>query len=136
MSSGGKVVECVPNFSEGRRKDVIDAISDAIRNTEGCSLLDVSPGDSTNRTVYTFVGTPVAVVNGALSAAHVAFKTIDMAKQKGLFLVYVFIRMRSDDDPFQVLIQDLVHWMCVLLYLLPTLRWKNVLSCHGNLDSA
>ncbi|XP_031680340.1 formimidoyltransferase-cyclodeaminase-like isoform X1 [Oncorhynchus kisutch] len=53
-----KLVECVPNFSEGRNKKVIDAIAEAISSTEGCSLLDVDPGSSTNRTVYSFVGSP------------------------------------------------------------------------------
>ncbi len=51
-----KIVECVPNFSEGRNKETIDAIADAIEKTSGCTLLDVDPGRSTNRTVYTFVG--------------------------------------------------------------------------------
>ncbi|TRZ01577.1 hypothetical protein DNTS_002581 [Danionella cerebrum] len=78
-----KLVECVPNFSEGRNKEVIDAIADAIRGTEGCSLLDVDPGSSTNRTVYTFVGSPASVIEGALSAALVAFKLIDMGKHSG-----------------------------------------------------
>ena len=50
-----KVVECVPNFSEGRDQDVIAAIAAAIRGTNGCRLLDVDPGASTNRTVYTFL---------------------------------------------------------------------------------
>uniref|UniRef100_A0AAY5EDF4 Formimidoyltransferase-cyclodeaminase n=1 Tax=Electrophorus electricus TaxID=8005 RepID=A0AAY5EDF4_ELEEL len=75
-----KLVECVPNFSEGRNKEVIDAIAGAISATEGCSLLDVDPGASTNRTVYTFVGPPQAVVEGALNAARAAFAIIDMAK--------------------------------------------------------
>uniref|UniRef100_A0A8C9SYA7 Formimidoyltransferase-cyclodeaminase n=1 Tax=Scleropages formosus TaxID=113540 RepID=A0A8C9SYA7_SCLFO len=75
-----KLVECVPNFSEGRNKEVIDAIADAISATDGCSLLDVDPGSSTNRTVYTFVGSPQAVVEGALNAARTAFGLIDMAK--------------------------------------------------------
>ena len=66
-----KLVECVPNFSEGRDRAVIDAIADAIRATAGCTLLDVDPGASTNRTVYTFVGEPEAVVEGALAAARV-----------------------------------------------------------------
>uniref|UniRef100_A0A6Q2Z810 glutamate formimidoyltransferase n=1 Tax=Esox lucius TaxID=8010 RepID=A0A6Q2Z810_ESOLU len=66
-----KLVECVPNFSEGRNKEVIAAIGDAISATEGCSLLDVDPGSSTNRTVYTFVGSPQAVVAGALNAARI-----------------------------------------------------------------
>ncbi|XP_040297811.1 formimidoyltransferase-cyclodeaminase [Bufo bufo] len=78
-----KLVECVPNFSEGRNKEVIDALAAAISETEGCRLLDVDPGASTNRTVYTFVGTPKAVVEGALNAARVAFKMIDMSKHKG-----------------------------------------------------
>uniref|UniRef100_A0A674F7Q5 Formimidoyltransferase-cyclodeaminase n=1 Tax=Salmo trutta TaxID=8032 RepID=A0A674F7Q5_SALTR len=75
-----KLVECVPNFSEGRNKKVIDAIAEAISSTEGCSLLDVDPGSSTNRTVYTFVGSPRAVVEGALNAARTAFPLIDMTK--------------------------------------------------------
>ncbi|GIX77553.1 formimidoyltransferase-cyclodeaminase [Caerostris darwini] len=78
-----KIVECVPNFSEGQNQEVIDAISKAIRSTEGVSLLDVDPGPSTNRTVYTFVGSPDAVIEGALNAARVAYKLIDMAKHKG-----------------------------------------------------
>ena len=59
------------------------AIAAAIRNTQDCSLLDVDPGASTNRTVFSFVGPPVAVVKGALNAAKVAFKLIDMSKHKG-----------------------------------------------------
>ncbi|MEJ2641041.1 MAG: glutamate formimidoyltransferase, partial [Desulfosarcinaceae bacterium] len=53
-----KIIECVPNFSEGRNEETIDSIAEAIRGTEGCTLLDVDPGASTNRTVYTFVGDP------------------------------------------------------------------------------
>eukprot|EP01132_Coremiostelium_polycephalum_P003892 gene3892-4858_t len=78
-----KLVECVPNFSEGRDQSIIDAISKAIRDTSGCTLLDVDPGKSTNRTVYTFVGSPSDVVNGALAAAKVAYQLIDMSKHKG-----------------------------------------------------
>ncbi|WP_457553153.1 glutamate formimidoyltransferase [Desulfobacula sp.] len=78
-----KIVECVPNFSEGRNKKTIDAISDAISQTKGCRLLDVDPGKSTNRTVYTFVGSPKAVIEGALSAARVARQKIDMRTHKG-----------------------------------------------------
>jgi len=78
-----KIVECVPNFSEGRDKNVIEQIAVAIRNTDGCTLLDVDPGASTNRTVYTFVGEPSAVVNGAFNAAKVAKDLIDMTKHKG-----------------------------------------------------
>ncbi|XP_039979193.1 formimidoyltransferase-cyclodeaminase isoform X1 [Xiphias gladius] len=78
-----QLVECVPNFSEGRDKEVIDAISAAVSGTRGCSLLDVDPGASTNRTVYTFVGSPEAVVEGALNAARQAFSLIDMSKHSG-----------------------------------------------------
>src|SRR5512146_2597437 len=78
-----KLVECVPNFSEGRDRAVIDAIAAAIRATAGCTLLDVDPGASTNRTVYTFVGPPEAVVAGALAAAHAARGRIDMRRQSG-----------------------------------------------------
>ncbi|XP_054712978.1 formimidoyltransferase-cyclodeaminase-like [Uloborus diversus] len=78
-----KIVECVPNFSEGQNQEVIDAISNAIKSTAGVSLLDVDPGPSTNRTVYTFVGSPDAVIEGALNAARIANNLIDMAKHRG-----------------------------------------------------
>ena len=78
-----KLVECVPNFSEGRDRDVIDPIAEAIRKTPGCTLLDVDPGASTNRTVCTFVGAPEAVVEGALAGARVARQRIDMRTQQG-----------------------------------------------------
>ncbi|XP_008053732.1 formimidoyltransferase-cyclodeaminase [Carlito syrichta] len=78
-----QLVECVPNFSEGNNQEVIDAISQAIAQTPGCMLLDVDAGPSTNRTVYTFVGQPECVVEGALSAARVAFRLIDMTRHQG-----------------------------------------------------
>lgn len=78
-----RIVECVPNFSEGRDRAVIDAIADAFRQSPGCTLLDVDPGASTNRTVYTFVGPPEAMVDAALAGARVAHRLIDMQKQSG-----------------------------------------------------
>lgn len=78
-----KIIECVPNFSEGRDKEVIKALSAAIRSVAGCTLIDVDPGRSTNRTVYTFVGDPESIVEGALAVARVAKSTIDMRKHKG-----------------------------------------------------
>ena len=78
-----KIVECVPNFSEGRNKETIQAIADAIGHTKGCTLLDVNPGPSANRTVYTFVGDPVAIVQGALAAGAVAKDRIDMTTHRG-----------------------------------------------------
>ena len=78
-----KIIECVPNFSEGRNKQTIEAIAEAIRKTRGCRLLDVDPGVSTNRTVYTFVGDPESVVEGALNGARIARDLIDMRNHTG-----------------------------------------------------
>lgn len=78
-----KIIECVPNFSEGRNQETIDAIGDAIAKVAGCTLLDVDPGYSTNRTVYTFVGDPESIVKGALAAARVAKEKIDMSNHTG-----------------------------------------------------
>ena len=78
-----KIIECVPNFSEGRNQQTISAISKAIEGTKGCTLLDVDAGQSTNRTVYTFVGNPESVVEGAMAAARVAAERIDMRLHKG-----------------------------------------------------
>jgi len=78
-----RLVECVPNFSEGRDRAIIDAIAESIRQTPGCTLLDVDPGQSTNRTVYTFVGYPEAVVEGALNSARAAKERIDMRRHQG-----------------------------------------------------
>ena len=78
-----KIIECVPNFSEGRNKAVIEAIGKSIEATPGCTLLNVEPGASTNRTVYTFLGAPDSVVEGALAASRVARRDIDMREQSG-----------------------------------------------------
>jgi len=78
-----KIIECVPNFSEGRNQKTIDAIADAIKKTVGCTLLDVDSGSSTNRTVYTFVGDPVSVIEGALASAREAKERIDMTTHSG-----------------------------------------------------
>jgi len=78
-----KIVECVPNFSEGRNEQTIEAISRAIETTKGCTLLDVDAGRSTNRTVYTFVGDTDSIVEGALAAARVAVELIDMRTHSG-----------------------------------------------------
>ena len=78
-----KLIECVPNFSEGRDLDVIRQITAAIESVEGVSLLDVDPGASTNRTVVTFVGTPEAVVEAAFRGIQKAAELIDMRKHKG-----------------------------------------------------
>lgn len=78
-----QLVECVPNFSEGQSKKVIDAIADVISSVEGVNLLDVDPGKSTNRTVITFVGEPEAVSEAAFQAIAKAQNLIDMRVHKG-----------------------------------------------------
>lgn len=78
-----RLVECVPNFSEGRDKAVIDAIAQAIAGVSGVKLLDVDPGADTNRTVFTFVGDPEAVSEAAFRAARRAVELIDMSRHKG-----------------------------------------------------
>jgi len=78
-----RIVECVPNFSEGRDKSVIDAIAQSIRACDGVQLLDVDPGESTNRTVFTFVGEPERVLEAAFQAAATGYRLIDMTRQHG-----------------------------------------------------
>jgi len=78
-----KLVECVPNFSEGRNQKVIDAIADAMRSVQGVSLLDVDKGYSTNRTVMTLVGPPETIVEAAFQGIAAAAKLIDMRQHKG-----------------------------------------------------
>ena len=78
-----KIIECVPNFSEGCNEDVIDAIAASIRNINGVELLDIDSGIATNRTVMTFVGNPEAVTEAAFQAVKTASELIDMRKHKG-----------------------------------------------------
>lgn len=78
-----KIVECVPNFSEGRDKSVIEAIAAAIKSVDGVKLLDVDPGADFNRTVYTFVGEPEPVLEAACKCARVGVSLIDMTEHKG-----------------------------------------------------
>lgn len=78
-----RLIECVPNFSEGRDRSVIDAITDAITEGGAVELLDVDPGEATNRTVVTFVGEPEAVVEAAFRGIRRAAELIDMRKHHG-----------------------------------------------------
>ncbi len=78
-----KLIECVPNFSEGRDLDLIRQITGAIESVDGVALLDVDPGATTNRTVVTFVGTPESAVEAAFRAIQKAAELIDMRKHKG-----------------------------------------------------
>ena len=78
-----KLLECVPNFSEGRNQEIIDQIAGAISAVSGVELLDVDPGKATNRTVMTFVGEPEKVVEAAFQAIKLARQLIDMRHHKG-----------------------------------------------------
>ena len=78
-----QLIECVPNFSEGRNMEVINQITREIASVEGVKLIDVDPGKATNRTVVTFVGAPDVVCEAAFRAAKKASEVIDMRKHKG-----------------------------------------------------
>lgn len=78
-----KLIECVPNFSEGNDMNIIRQITDAIESVESVKLLNVDPGKATNRTVVTFVGEPDAVVEAAFRGIKKASELIDMRKHKG-----------------------------------------------------
>ena len=78
-----QLIECVPNFSEGRDPEVLRQIGAAIESVDGVRLLDVDPGKATNRTVVTFVGAPAPVIEAAVRAARKAVELIDMTKHKG-----------------------------------------------------
>ncbi|MCX6640215.1 MAG: glutamate formimidoyltransferase [bacterium] len=78
-----KIVECVPNFSEGRDSTIIERIADAVRKTANAKLLDVDPNQDYHRTVITFVGTPEGVLQAALNAFSAAAESIDMSVHKG-----------------------------------------------------
>ena len=78
-----QIIECVPNFSEGRDMSVIKQITDVIESCEGVKLLNVDPGAATNRTVVTFVGTPEEVCNAAFLSIKKASELIDMRRHKG-----------------------------------------------------
>ncbi|MDA0728797.1 MAG: glutamate formimidoyltransferase [Bacteroidetes bacterium] len=78
-----RLIECVPNISEGRRPEVIQAVASVVETVDGCRLLDVDPGKSTNRTVITFVGPPETVGEAAFRLIQKASELIDMSKHSG-----------------------------------------------------
>lgn len=78
-----RIIECVPNFSEGRNTETIKQITDTIESIKGVKLLDVDPGEATNRTVVTFVGEPEAVMDAAVASIKRATELIDMRLHKG-----------------------------------------------------
>ena len=83
MAKMKQIVECVPNFSEGRDLNIIRQITDEIESVKGVKLLDVDPGEATNRTVVTFVGEPDNVVEAAFKAVAKAAQLIDMRQHHG-----------------------------------------------------
>ncbi len=78
-----RIIECVPNFSEGRDKQILDQIAQAIISVDGVTLLDMDPGMATNRTVFTFVGEPEPVIEAAFKAIQKAAELIDMSRHQG-----------------------------------------------------
>ena len=78
-----KLIECVPNISEGRNKQKIDAIAKVVETVPGVKLLDIDPGAATNRTVITFVGEPEPVIEAAYLLIKKAAELIDMSGHKG-----------------------------------------------------
>lgn len=78
-----QIIECVPNFSEGRNKDVIKQITDEVEQVKGVKLLDIDPGEATNRTVVTFVGEPQVVMEAAFRCVRKAAQLIDMRQHHG-----------------------------------------------------
>lgn len=78
-----KIVECIPNISEGRRPEIYDAVAQAAAGVAGVQLLDVDPGAETNRTVITFVGEPEAVLEGAFQLVKASYELIDMQEHSG-----------------------------------------------------
>jgi len=78
-----KIIECVPNFSEGRDQKIIESIANSIKQVAGVKLLNVDPGKATNRTVMTFVGSPTSVIEAAFQAIKMASQLIDMSKHTG-----------------------------------------------------
>ena len=78
-----KLVECVPNISEGRDQGIIDAVTAVVGEVDGVHLLDVDPGAETNRTVITFIGSPGGVAEAAFRVVKKAAELIDMSKHSG-----------------------------------------------------
>ena len=112
-----KLIECVPNFSEGNDIHIIDQITAEIKAVEGVSLIDVDPGKATNRTVVTMVGTPEEVCEAAFRAVKKAAELIDMKEHNGA-------HPRFGAPTF------------VLSLLSPILPWKRLSGTLGTWPSA
>ena len=83
INTDKKIIECVPNFSEGRNLDIIDKIASSVKSTQNVKLLNVEPDKDYNRTVITFAGEPSGVKEAAFNAISTASELIDMSRQKG-----------------------------------------------------
>jgi glutamate formiminotransferase/formiminotetrahydrofolate cyclodeaminase len=103
-----KLIECVPNFSEGCDKKILDAIAASICSVNNVTLLDVDPGAETNRTVFTFVGSPDAVIEAAFQAIKKAGELIDMTKHHG-----THARMGATDVCPLIPISDVTMEECI-----------------------
>ncbi|KKL79074.1 hypothetical protein LCGC14_2018500, partial [marine sediment metagenome] len=83
MPANKRIIECVPNFSEGRNPDIINKIASSIQSTENVKLINIEPDRDYNRTVITFVGEPLNVKEAAFNAIFKASELIDMSRHKG-----------------------------------------------------
>ena len=108
-----KLIECVPNFSEGNDMYIIDQITDAMKTVEGISVIDVDPGKATNRTVVTMVGEPEPICEAAFRAVKKAAELIDMTNTREL--------IPASEQPMYV------HWC-----RFPISRWKKPWNTPGN----
>ena len=91
MSNAPRIIECVPNFSEGSDMALIEKLTDVIEAVDGVSLLDVDPGKATNRTVVTFAGAPEPVMEAAVACVTLAAELIDMSKHSGQSMFSIHI---------------------------------------------
>lgn len=127
-----KIIECVPNFSEGRNKQTIDAIAEAISSVAEVKLLNVDPGYATNRTVYTFIGEPNAVCEAAFRAVKCASELIDMRTQTG-----AHPRMGATDVLPLIPVADITLAECVeFAHKLSTRIWEELQIPVYNYEAA
>ncbi len=127
-----KIIECVPNFSEGQNEQTIAAIADAISSVQGVKLLNVDPGYAANRTVYTFVGEPSAVCEAAFRAVKCAGELIDMRKQTG-----AHPRMGATDVLPLIPVSNITLAECVeLAHTLSTRIWEELQIPIYNYEAA
>jgi len=82
INTDRKIIECVPNFSEGQNSDIIDKIASSVQSTRNVKLLNVEPDRDYNRTVITFAGEPSGVKDAAFKAISTASELIDMSRQR------------------------------------------------------